>query len=95
MIPYLAKLGFFFVTGQIYVDRKAPKSFRASAQGFLTLATYGLGMLIGSLVSGRVVDTYTTAQGHDWHSLWLVPAGMAAVILIIFTLVFKDDPKPA
>ena len=52
---------FFFVTGQIYVDKAAPKSIQASAQGFITLVTYGVGMLIGSWVSGPVVDRYARA----------------------------------
>ena len=55
---------FFFVTGQIYVDKAAPKSIQASAQGFITLVTYGVGMLIGSWVSGPVVDRYATKVGR-------------------------------
>ena len=73
---------FFFVTGQIYVDNTAPKSIQASAQGFITLVTYGVGMLIGSWVSGPVVDRYARQAGgrrrpHDWTSIWLLPASMA------------------
>src|SRR5262249_1022345 len=49
---------FFFVTGQIYVDRRAPSALRASAQGFIALVTYGVGMLIGAWVAGLVVDAY-------------------------------------
>ena len=73
---------FFFVTGQIYVDKAAPKSIQASAQGFITLVTYGVGMLIGSWVSGPVVDRYVRQAGeavtHDWTSIWLV-AGVDGV----------------
>jgi nucleoside transporter len=96
---------FFFVTGQIYVDKVAPASLRASAQGFITLITYGLGMLIGAWVSGAIVDGYAlaapTSEGvrHDWSSIWLVPAAMAAVIIVAFLLFFRDpgtkrDPDP-
>ena len=50
---------FFFVTGQIYVDRKAPRNIRASAQGFITLITYGFGIGLGSVISGNVLDLFT------------------------------------
>ncbi len=87
---------FFFVTGQIYVDRKAPSASRAAAQGMLTLITYGAGMLLGSWLSGRVVDHYATmaADGlatHAWKPIWLISAGMSAVILVLFFLVFRDS----
>ena len=88
---------FFFVTGQIYVDKSAPSSVRASAQGFITLITYGIGMLIGSWVSGPIVDLYArTVDGtvqHDWTSIWLWPAGMAAVVMILFALFFRNEPR--
>src|SRR5436853_7747920 len=70
---------FFFVTGQIYVDQKAPADLRAAAQGFIAFVTLGVGMLIGSWVSGRVVDAFRVgASGHAWGRVWLVPAGGAA-----------------
>ncbi len=53
---------FFFVTGQIYVDKFAPQDVKSCAQGFVTLLTYGVGMTIGSLVSGRLVDMCTTVS---------------------------------
>jgi nucleoside transporter len=83
---------FFFVTGQIYVDKAAPKSIQASAQGFITLVTYGVGMLIGSWVSGPVVDRYARQAGeavaHDWTAIWLWPASMAFVIILLFAFFF-------
>jgi nucleoside transporter len=84
---------FFFVTGQIYVDQKAPQTVRAAAQGFITFVTYGVGMLIGSWLSGRVVDAYVTADsiGHDWQRIWLVPAAMAGAVLVLFALFFRDQ----
>jgi len=93
---------FFFVTGQIYVDKTAPKSIQASAQGFITLVTYGVGMLIGSWVSGPVVDRYARQAGeavvHDWTAIWLWPASMAFVIILLFAFFFdggKREPKAA
>jgi nucleoside transporter len=84
---------FFFVTGQIYVDNTAPKANQASAQGFITLVTYGIGMLIGTWISGLVVKGYQVAAdnpaaGHDWTSIWLVPASMAFVVILLFVALF-------
>src|SRR5436190_5208399 len=77
---------FFFVTGQIYVDRKAPADLRAAAQGFIAFVTLGVGMFIGSWASGKVVDMFATPGGHDWHQIWLVPAAGALVVLLLFAL---------
>jgi nucleoside transporter len=90
---------FFFVTGQIYVDQKAPPDVRAAAQGFITFVTYGVGMLIGSWLSGRIVDRYATTMGgtvtHDWYQIWLVPASGAAAVLMLFALFFRSEERPA
>lgn len=89
---------FFFVTGQIYVDREAPDDVRASAQGFIALITYGAGMYIGSILSGMVVKQYQLMDGdkiagHNWPSIWIVPAIMAIVITVIFFVTFKEKAK--
>lgn len=95
---------FFFVTGQIYVDKVAPESIRASAQGFIALVTYGVGMAIGSMfVSGYVVDHFAVTDEaaetvvHNWTSIWLVPAGMALAVATLFVLLFRNklDAKSA
>ena len=84
---------FFFVTGQIYVDNAAPKNLQASAQGLITLLTYGLGMLIGSWTSGWYVDLKTAADGiHNWSAIWWMPAIMALVVAILFVKFFKEKP---
>jgi len=83
---------FFFVTGQIYVDQQASVKIRAAAQGFLTFLTQGVGYLIGSFASGVVVQQFAIATGgHDWHAIWLRPAVGAAIILVVFALVFRPD----
>ncbi|TAE30242.1 MAG: MFS transporter [Cytophagales bacterium] len=81
---------FFFVTGQIYTDNKAGDQIKSSAQGLITLATYGIGMGIGSKLSGIVLDMYTKDGVKDWTSVWMVPAAIAAIVLVLFVLLFTD-----
>jgi nucleoside transporter len=86
---------FFFVTGQIYVDRRAPADLRAAAQGLLTFITWGVGMFIGAWASGRVVDAFRVTDGHAWDRIWLVPAAGAAAVLILFAFLFRSVDEPA
>jgi len=86
---------FFFVTGQIYTDSKAGLKIQSSAQGLITMATYGIGMWIGTLLSGYVKDFYTVSGIPQWKAIWMVPAGIAAAVLVLFTLFFKDNKKGA
>ncbi len=85
---------FFFVTGQIYVDQRADVKIRAAAQGFIAFVTLGAGLFIGALISGAVVEAYTTTDGvlpHDWRTIWLVPAVGAAVVLLLFAVMFRPS----
>ncbi len=86
---------FFFVSGQIYTNSKAGAAYKSAAQGLITLATYGVGMLIGFSVAGQVTQAYTTAAGADWTQIWLFPAGFAAVVLVLFALIFKNETLAA
>jgi len=81
---------FFFVTGYIYVDKKATDSIRASAQGFITLVTWGIGGFIGTWAAGKISDYYTVSGEHDWTRFWLVPAVAAGVVTVLFALTFYD-----
>ena len=81
---------FFFVTGQIYVDQRAKREIRAAAQGFLAFITHGLGLFTGSWLSGTIVEMYAIEGGHDWPSIWIIPAVMSAVILVGFALLFRE-----
>lgn len=82
---------FFFVSGQIYTDSKAGDKFKSAAQGLITLATYGIGMLVGFWVAGLVSDAYVIEGGHAWKNIWLIPSGIAAVILVLFLLAFREE----
>ena len=89
---------FFFVAGQIYTDRFAPAKVRSAAQGLISLATYGVGLLIGSLISGPIVDAFIAADGtHEWRAIWLIPAGLAVLVTLFFATLFteKEAPEPA
>jgi len=89
---------FFIVVGQIYIDREAPAGLRAASQGLITLITYGAGMLLGSWLSGRVVDTFVRigtdgVVGHDWRAIWTFAGTCSAAVLILFLAVFKDKKQ--
>lgn len=90
---------FFFVSGMIYSDQKAGEKIKSQAQGLISLATYGVGMYIGSLVAGYVQKMYTTGTGDNsitnWTNVWLVPAGIAVAVLILFLVLFNEKKKIA
>ena len=85
---------FFFVAGQIYVDKISTKEIRGQAQGFLVLMTYGAGMFIGAQIAGWLYNAIVTATGPEaaaqWQTFWAIPAIFAAVIMVVFALFFKD-----
>lgn len=84
---------FFFVTGQIYVDQKAPREMRGAAQGFIAFATLGFGQFIGSVLGGRTLEIFQLTKDpatYDWSKFWMVPAIGALVVLILFAILFND-----
>jgi nucleoside transporter len=85
---------FFFVTGQIYVDKKATPAIRGQAQGFLVFVTYGVGMLIGAQVAGNVYNSFLGGEPQltlqQWQNFWWIPAAFAAVIMVFFAVMFRD-----
>ncbi len=88
---------FFFVTGYMYTETKAGEKIKNAAQGLFTFATYGLGMFIGTAVSGFVVDHYTLEDQYQWTKIWHVPAGIAVFVLLYFILFFQEkrEIRPA
>ena len=84
---------FFFVSGQIYTNSKAGEKVKSAAQGLITLATYGVGMLIGFIVAGQITEMYKVNGVEDWKMIWIIPAGIAFVVFILFALLFNDKTK--
>ncbi|NNC70710.1 MAG: nucleoside permease [Flavobacteriaceae bacterium] len=83
---------FFFVSGQIYTDSKAGEKIKSAAQGLITLATYGVGMLIGFWVAGKITDKYLIEENlHNWENIWIFPSIFAAVVFVIYALLFKNE----
>lgn len=83
---------FFFVSGQIYTDSKAGERYKSAAQGLITLATYGVGMLIGFWVAGKITDSYLASENvHEWTDIWTFPVIFAIVVLILFTFLFRNE----
>ncbi|MEO7765948.1 MAG: MFS transporter, partial [Ferruginibacter sp.] len=81
---------FFFVTGQVYTDSIASDSNRNAAQGIITMATYGVGMCIGSLLAGYLAKRATIgANSHHWEMVWLVPIGITVAVLVFFAIFFQ------
>jgi len=86
---------FFFVTGYMYTEKKAGEKIKNAAQGLFTFATYGLGMFIGTWFSGFVANHYQTEGGHNWQGIWMVPAGIATLVLVYFMVFFKEKKEIA
>ena len=85
---------FFFVSGQIYTNSKAGDKYKSSAQGLITLATYGIGMLIGFAIAGQITEAYKISENvFDYKMIWLIPAGIAFIVLCLFALFFRNDAR--
>jgi nucleoside transporter len=83
---------FFFVSGQIYTDTKAGPKYKSAAQGLITLATYGVGMLIGFWVAGQITDANIISENqHNWMNIWRFPAFFALGVAILFMIFFKNE----
>ena len=84
---------FFFVTGQLYVDKVAPRDIRSSAQGFIAFVTLGAGMFVGGELNGWWNSKQNISTGMNWEAVWYFPACMAGFVLAIFFIAFRDPPS--
>ena len=95
-IVYGMAFDFFNISGSLFVETSTDSKIRSSAQGLFMMMTNGFGAIFGSITSGYIIEKYfTTAEGKDWHNIWLTFAAYAAVITIAFAILFKHkhDPK--
>lgn len=82
---------FFFVSGQIYTNAKAGEKYKSAAQGLITLATYGVGMLIGFEIAGLIADAYKISENtFDWKMIWMIPSVIALIVFLFFAIFFND-----
>jgi len=77
---------FVFVASFIYISKAAPPEMSARAQSLVSLLMWGLGMLVGTQLSGWTGQHYALPEGHHWPPIWLWPAGLAAVVAVLFFL---------
>jgi NHS family xanthosine MFS transporter len=90
MIVYGMAFDFFNISGSLFVETTTDSKIRSSAQGLFMMMTNGFGAIMGSLISGWLIDKYFTHDGlKDWHNIWLTFAGYALVIAILFAIFFK------
>lgn len=90
--------GFFYVGGQIYIDKKAPAHLKSQAQGFIFLITFGAGLLVGNFICAKIIDHYKTMDGYRWDAIWGITALISLSLLLGFVLLFREDNglrKPA
>lgn len=85
--------GFFYVGGQIYIDKKAPSELKAQAQGFIFLVTFGLGLLVGNFISSEIIAHFKDSTGYDWNNIWGITTLMSILLLIFFILFFKNKDE--
>jgi hypothetical protein len=89
--------GYFYLGGQIYIDKKAPEALRSQGQGFIFLVTFGLGLLSGNFVSGQIIDMFSSftsdSRVYDWNSIWGITTLMSLSLLLLFVLLFKKEKK--
>ena len=85
---------FVFVMGRMYVDKRAGAEMRAAAQGLHARVTLGAGMFVGSWLSGVVGQHYAQGKTHSWQEIWLIPAAMSAVLVVVFALLFHEKREP-
>ena len=100
MIVYGIAFDFFNVSGSLYVDKETNEEIRSSAQGVFMMMTNGFGATIGMLIAQYIVNhlvysqTDLTLQLEGWRHSWLIFAGYALVVTVLFAIVFKYKHNP-
>lgn len=100
-IVYGVAFDFFNVSGGLYVDKETTSDLRSSAQGLFMMMTNGLGATIGTLCAQGVVNHFVfsqitpEAQHSGWVTSWMIFAGYALVVAVLFMLIFRDDSRKA
>lgn len=85
--------GFFYVGGQIYIDKKAPAELKSQAQGFIFLVTFGVGLLVGTFICSEIIRYYKSDAGYNWDAIWGIITLLSIVLLLLFTLLFKNSDE--
>jgi len=87
--------GYFYLGGQIYIDKKAPLELRSQAQGFIFFVTFGLGLLIGNFINGQLINIYSetidSVRKYDWNAIWGITTFTSLVLLVLFLILFKNE----
>lgn len=83
--------GFFYVGGQIYIDKRAPENLKSQAQGFIFLVTFGAGLIVGNFFSARLISYYKSSEGYNWDAIWGITTMTSILLLLIFVLLFKEE----
>jgi len=95
MIVYGMAFDFFNISGSLYIEKEADSKLRGSAQGLFMMVTNGIGAMIGSFASGRILDALTVGEKTDWSSFWYIFAAYALLISILFGFLFKYKHNPS
>jgi NHS family xanthosine MFS transporter len=99
MVVYGAAFDFFNISGSLFIETETDTKYRGSAQGLFVLLTNGVGAIIGGLSSGYIVQKYSVYANNelisrDWHTIWLIFAGYALLLAIVFAIIFKYKHNP-
>ena len=95
-IVYGMAFDFFNVSGSLFVETSVNAKIRSSAQGLFMMMTNGIGAILGSYVSGIVIDNYFLSSTGilDWTGIWLAFAGYALIVAVLFAIFFKHKHNP-